>query len=122
MPETHDQPRGNSHVVADGRVPQVGTFLRRARFDADDPVALGTMLAELIDYGFHRLPVPGRGRTLERWQSLAPVAACDLGLAKLFEGHTDALAREPTAARAACRRDHRAPQTDFDGHRLKRVF
>jgi hypothetical protein len=78
--------------MADGRVPPLDTFLRRARFDAEDPVALGVILAELVDYGFDRLPLPGGGRTLARWRSLATVAACDLGLAKLFEGHTDALA------------------------------
>jgi hypothetical protein len=38
------------------------------------------------------LPPPGGGRTLERWRSLASVAAHDLGLCKLYEGHTDALA------------------------------
>jgi hypothetical protein len=47
-------------------------------------------------------PAPRRGirqhsaarerETLRRWQALAEVAARDLALAKLFEGHTDALA------------------------------
>jgi alkylation response protein AidB-like acyl-CoA dehydrogenase len=36
--------------------------------------------------------LPGHGQTLARWRALAAVAACDLGLVKLFEGHTDALA------------------------------
>ena len=49
-------------------------------------------LAALIDAGVDRLPLPGAGRTLERWQMLAEVAAHDLSLVKLFEGHTDALA------------------------------
>lgn len=39
-----------------------------------------------------RLPLPGEGHTLERWQALAAVARFDLSLAKLYEGHTDALA------------------------------
>lgn len=38
------------------------------------------------------LPLPGEGHTLERWQALAAVARFDLSLAKLYEGHTDALA------------------------------
>lgn len=38
------------------------------------------------------LPLPGGGLTLQRWQVLAAVAQFDLSLAKLYEGHTDALA------------------------------
>lgn len=38
------------------------------------------------------LPLPAQGHTLQRWQCLARVAGCDLALAKLYEGHTDALA------------------------------
>ena len=38
------------------------------------------------------LPLPGGGDTLSRWRTLAAVAAVDLSLVKLFEGHTDALA------------------------------
>jgi hypothetical protein len=49
-------------------------------------------LAHLIEAGIDRLPSPGGGQTLERWQVLAAVAAHDLSLIKLFEGHTDALA------------------------------
>ncbi|WP_306397614.1 acyl-CoA dehydrogenase family protein [Telluria beijingensis] len=51
-----------------------------------------TALARLVAAGLDRLPLPGRGATLERWRSLAATGAHDLGLAKLFEGHTDALA------------------------------
>jgi alkylation response protein AidB-like acyl-CoA dehydrogenase len=36
--------------------------------------------------------LPGQGRTLDRWRTLAAVAGSDLALTKLFEGHTDALA------------------------------
>ncbi|RYZ42491.1 MAG: acyl-CoA dehydrogenase [Myxococcaceae bacterium] len=49
-------------------------------------------LRQLITRGLARLPLPGHGRTLTRWRALAEVAAFDLGLLKLFEGHTDALA------------------------------
>jgi hypothetical protein len=37
------------------------------------------------------LPRPAAGATLQRWQALADVATHDLSLAKLYEGHTDAL-------------------------------
>lgn len=49
-------------------------------------------LNRLIADGFDRLPLPGAGHTLERWRALATVASHDLSLAKLYEGHTDALA------------------------------
>ncbi|MDM0109531.1 acyl-CoA dehydrogenase [Variovorax sp. J22R24] len=52
----------------------------------------GLTLAHLIDAGIDQLPLPGAGGTLARWQVLAEVAAHDLSLVKLFEGHTDALA------------------------------
>ncbi|WP_229631925.1 MULTISPECIES: acyl-CoA dehydrogenase [Pseudomonas] len=49
-------------------------------------------LRSLIEAGKDRLPLPGAGHTLTRWQALAEVASWDLSLVKLFEGHTDALA------------------------------
>ncbi|MDA8455708.1 acyl-CoA/acyl-ACP dehydrogenase [Acidovorax sp. GBBC 3334] len=49
-------------------------------------------LRRLIDLGCGELPLPALGRTAERWRALAEVAAHDLSLAKLYEGHTDALA------------------------------
>lgn len=54
-----------------------------------DPAAC---LRELIHQGLDQLPLPGSGLTLERWRALAAVAEHDLSLAKLYEGHTDALA------------------------------
>ncbi|NBB12584.1 acyl-CoA dehydrogenase family protein [Pseudomonas sp. SLFW] len=45
-----------------------------------------------IERGLDRLPVPGSGQTLLRWQQLAAVGGIDLALLKLYEGHTDALA------------------------------
>src|SRR5580693_3748707 len=38
------------------------------------------------------LPLPGSGRTRERWARLAGLAAQDLSLARLGEGHADAVA------------------------------
>ncbi len=49
-------------------------------------------LDDLALAGLDRLPLPGHGSTLLRWQWLAAVAGHDLSLAKLYEGHTDALA------------------------------
>lgn len=46
----------------------------------------------LVRDGADQLPLPGAGNTLRRWRVLARVAARDLALVKLFEGHTDALA------------------------------
>ncbi|RYY81925.1 MAG: acyl-CoA dehydrogenase, partial [Comamonadaceae bacterium] len=66
---------------------------------SDDPFARlqqqhggGLALAHLVAGGLDLLPMPGSGQTLARWQRLAAVAAHDLSLAKLYEGHTDALA------------------------------
>jgi hypothetical protein len=49
-------------------------------------------LRELAARELDLLPLPGAGNTLLRWQILAAVASHDLSLAKLYEGHTDALA------------------------------
>ncbi len=46
----------------------------------------------LIACGLAEPPLPGHGETRERWRALAAVGALDLPLAKLYEGHTDALA------------------------------
>ncbi len=63
--------------------------------------------------------MPGQGRTINRWRALATVAVHDLSLARLFEGHADAVAilaelRGPVTDRgqtlgvwAAEARDHR---------------
>lgn len=59
---------------------------------ADDGGSRGALLRDLARDGLTRLPAPGSGATLERWRALAAVAACDLSLVKLYEGHTDALA------------------------------
>lgn len=49
-------------------------------------------LSALVAQGADQLPLPGHGHTLERWRALAEVGAHSLSLAKLYEGHTDALA------------------------------
>ena len=50
---------------------------------------LAHRLAELVG---RTIPLPGAGDTLTRWRALAEVAAEDVCLVKLYEGHTDALA------------------------------
>lgn len=58
-----------------------------------DPTDAPTVrLEQLVRQGLDQLPLPGHGHTLQRWQALCVVAEHDLSLAKLFEGHTDALA------------------------------
>jgi alkylation response protein AidB-like acyl-CoA dehydrogenase len=46
----------------------------------------------LVGAGRLDLPFPGEGRTRERWAALTALAEQDLALARLAEGHTDALA------------------------------
>jgi alkylation response protein AidB-like acyl-CoA dehydrogenase len=45
-----------------------------------------------VDSGRLDLPLPGSGRTRERWARLADLAAEDLSLVRLGEGHADAVA------------------------------
>ena len=76
-------------------------------FDPANPDDLGRVLRVLLDPGYGCLPLPGGGHTLQRWQMLASVAGRDLGLVKLFEGHTDAVAilaelNGPAAAPGSC--------------------
>ena len=59
---------------------------------AHSNAAPAATLRALVDAGADQLPLPGHGATLERWRILAAIGAHDLSLAKLFEGHTDALA------------------------------
>jgi hypothetical protein len=83
--------------AADGRMmlaekPATAQRLREALAclnAAGDPAAC---LGELIRQGLDQLPLPGSGHTLARWRALAAVGEHDLSLAKLYEGHTDALA------------------------------
>jgi hypothetical protein len=74
--------------------PQVVTLhrLRAALVDLDPLATPAQTLRGLVQRGLDQLPLPGSGATLQRWQALAAVAAHDLSLAKLYEGHTDALA------------------------------
>jgi hypothetical protein len=68
------------------------SYLARRPPDYRDTAALGHCLRALVEAGLDQLPLPGSGCTLERFQRLAEVGGHDLGLCKLYEGHTDALA------------------------------
>ena len=66
--------------------------LRQALGLCDAPDDAAACVRDLVRQGLDQLPLPGSGHTLERWRALAAVAEHDLSLAKLYEGHTDALA------------------------------
>jgi len=78
---------------------------RRAKAYVDDIAALLTRLgpvgdtpppadgmAALIEARLDRPPLPGRGRTLDRWRALSAVAHHDLELGLRYESHADAIA------------------------------
>ncbi len=54
--------------------------------------AVAAAFADTVESGRVNLPLPGSGRTRERWAVLADLAGEDLSLARLAEGHADALA------------------------------
>jgi hypothetical protein len=60
------------------------------QFDSLDGIA--PAMRELIAACATELPLPAAGQTLQRWKALAAVGALNLSLAKIYEGHTDALA------------------------------
>jgi alkylation response protein AidB-like acyl-CoA dehydrogenase len=73
------------------------THIEAARGDVDlaGPPAwrvTAAAFASAVESGRLDLPAPGSGRTRERWAALAELAGEDLSLARLGEGHTDALA------------------------------
>jgi hypothetical protein len=67
-------------------------FLGALPFHRGSAEDAGRALHALIGAGLDRLPLPGSGNTARRWRALGAVAAFDLSLVKLYEGHTDALA------------------------------
>ena len=54
--------------------------------------AVAAAFAAAAESGRLDLPLPGGGRTRQRWAVLAELAEEDLSLARLAEGHADALA------------------------------
>lgn len=59
---------------------------------AQDDGAVLAQFAECVRSGLIDLPLPGSGATAERWAALAALAGRDLSLARLCEGHADAIA------------------------------
>ncbi|MGC1184618.1 MAG: acyl-CoA dehydrogenase [Candidatus Dormiibacterota bacterium] len=57
-----------------------------------DPEPAGRIAHQLVDSGLLDLPLPGAGRTQERLEALAALGKADCILARLGEGHADALA------------------------------
>ena len=55
-------------------------------------LAVAREFTRMVDAGELDLPLPGSGDTRSRWHALAAIAERDLALARLAEGHTDALA------------------------------
>jgi alkylation response protein AidB-like acyl-CoA dehydrogenase len=66
-----------------------------------DTALLVTELRRRGQAGELNLPLPGRGETRQRWAALAAFGRCDLALARLAEGHVDALAILAEAGREA---------------------
>jgi hypothetical protein len=60
----------------------------RAKYDG----AVLAQFAACVRSGLLDLPLPGSGATAERWAALAALAGQDLSLARLGEGHADAIA------------------------------
>lgn len=68
--------------------------MRAALSELDRNAPPAQWLLRLVQQGLDRIPLPGNGSTLLRWELLCSVAEYDLSLAKLYEGHTDALATQ----------------------------
>ena len=66
--------------------------LQSALADLDTQANVPDQLEALLNQGYGQLPLPGAGATRQRWRALSAVAQHDLSLAKMYEGHTDAVA------------------------------
>lgn len=66
---------------------------------AADVHAVADTAWDLLSSGLLALPLPGDGETIDRWRALAEVAAVDLAVAQLVEGHLEAHAVHADAGR-----------------------
>ena len=66
---------------------------------ADDVHAVADAAWELLSGGLLDLPLPGGGATITRWWALAEIAAFDLAVAQLAEGHLEAQTLHAEAGR-----------------------
>lgn len=94
---------------------QVGSQLRSQLDSADDVIAGAR---QLLDDGALDLPVPGAGDTASRFDALAEIAATDLSLARICEGHTDAIAILHEADRTPSRGLYGVWAADASDHRV----
>jgi alkylation response protein AidB-like acyl-CoA dehydrogenase len=85
----HDPPAHHRHTAADG----IG----------GDAGGVAAQLRRMLRAGELDLPVPGAGHTAPRWAALADWGGRDLSLARLAEGHVDAVAILAEAGRAPAR-------------------
>ena len=72
-----------------------GRAAARAETSLRSVVAFGTHVDATIDWAVElggSVPTPGRGSTLERWETLATAARADVAGARVLEPHLDALA------------------------------
>jgi alkylation response protein AidB-like acyl-CoA dehydrogenase len=54
--------------------------------------AVAAAFTAAVQAGRLDLPLPGQGHTRDRWEALADLAGADLSVARLAEGHVDAVA------------------------------
>lgn len=76
----------------------VGFVVPELRPDGGD---VADVFVALAAKGELTLPLPGAGRTVERFAALAEISAVDLSLGRLVEGHTDAAAILAEAGKSA---------------------
>ena len=72
----------------------------RSLLTNESPAGVVFALRSLVKTGALDLPLPGGGRTSERFSALRDIAAADLSLARLAEGHVDAHAILAEAGRS----------------------
>jgi hypothetical protein len=82
----HDPPAPHRHTTADGITGDTG--------------GAAAPLRRMLQVGDLDVPLPGAGSTVRRWAALADWGGRDLSLARLAEGHVDALAILAEAGRA----------------------
>ena len=78
---------------SDPRMPAVDRrHPRSTGGDDSHRLQVAEALTRAVGAGELDLPLPGAGRTRERWRALSDLAERDLSLGRLAEGHTDAAA------------------------------
>ncbi|UUT36272.1 acyl-CoA dehydrogenase [Microbacterium elymi] len=92
---------------------------------AADVGELGTQVEATIEWAVRlssRIPLPGQGRTADRWSALATAGALDVGAARILEPHLDALAILDEARTAGALASDDEHDLDTDGRSSWGVF